>query len=63
MTLTVHRSGKRVKCERCPRTVAIVLKNRLFVKAGEQMVVTEACEVRCKCGEWNYLALRDDSTS
>ena len=63
MTLTIQRLGTRAKCEACPRTIAHVLKNRLFVKAGAQMVVTEAADIMCKCGHWNHVALRDDSTS
>ena len=63
MTLTVHRTNLRATCDGCKRTIANVVDNRLFVKAGDQMVITEAADIRCKCGHWNHVALRDDSTS
>ncbi len=63
MTLTVHRTGEHVRCgnEKCPRFIGIVQNNRLFVKNGDQMVITENCSVVCKCGYVNHVALREDT--
>lgn len=63
MTLTVHRSGERVRCENCPRTVGIIHGDKLFVKAGDQMVVTDSCSIVCKCKYVNHVSLREGVTS
>jgi len=57
--MQVHRSGKHVKCENCPRTIGIINLGLLHVKAGDQVVVTGACSVICKCGFMNHVALQE----
>lgn len=41
------------------RTIGIINEGRLFVKAGDQVVVTAACSVICKCGYMNHVALQE----
>ena len=57
--MQVHRTGLRVKCENCPRTIGIINGGKLFVKAGDQVVVTGSCSVICKCKFMNHVALQD----
>jgi hypothetical protein len=71
MTLTVDRSGERVRCENCPRTVGIICPrtvgiihgDKLFVKARDQMVVTDSCSIVCKCKYVNHVSLRKGTDS
>jgi hypothetical protein len=57
-TMQVHRTGNRVKCERCPRTIGILHNGQLHVKAGDVVVVTPSCSVSCKCGYMNHISIQ-----
>ena len=65
MTLTVHRTGARVPCDNdtCRRFIGIINEGQIWVKNGDQMVITSEASVVCKCGYVNHVALRDDATS
>lgn len=56
-TMQVHRTGNRVKCDRCPRTIGMLQDGMLFIKAGDVVVVTPSCSVSCKCGYINHIGV------
>jgi len=61
MTITVHRTGTHVRCDKdgCRNIIGVVQDNRMFVKNGNQMVIAKECSIVCRCGYVNHVALRD----
>lgn len=56
---TVKAVGLSIRCGQCPATVATLSSDRLFIRVGKQVVVTERpASVTCpRCGHINHLAL------